>query len=270
MGPLPLPETGALLANVLFVLAAVVIWRVLADRLDAPNATAGLVLLAFAPSAYVLSLPYSEPLFLLAAGSFFLARSGSRWRIVATALAMFTRIAGAGLVATALVRAAMTQGRERARALAAAAAGCLAFAIWWGFIAVLTGQLTGFLLGSPSWAGGSSGLTRLIVAVTHLNLARVGWLGFTGLVVLGAIALVRKDRELAVFGLTVLALSLLPGGTVNSMPRYALSAFPAFAGLVLLGRRFDRRLVWLVAVLFAAAQVGFAATVFAAPRGVAP
>lgn len=270
LGVFPLPATGAVLANALFVLAAVVIWRVLADRLDAATATAGLTLLAFAPSAYVFSLPYSESLFLLAVGSFFLAGPGSRWRIVAIALAMFTRIAGAGLVATALVRAATTHGRERAVALAAVAAGCLAFAIWWSFIAVLTGRLTGFLLGSPSWAGGRSGLIRLLVAVAHLNLARAAWLGFTGLVVLGAIALVRRDRELGVFALTVLALSLLPGGTVNSMPRYALSAFPAFAGLALLGERYDPRLVWLGAVLFAAAQVGFAVAVLVTPRGAAP
>lgn len=271
LGLFPLPATGAILATVCFVVAAVVVWRVLADRLDAPAATAGVVLLAFAPSAYVFSLPYSEPLFLLAAGGYFLARSESRWRMAAAALAMFTRIAGAGLVASALVRASTTRGRERTAAIAAAAAGCLAFAIWWGFIAVLTQQLTGFLLGSPSWARGGSGLSRIVVALLHPNLARLAWLGFVALVVVGALALFRRDRELAVFAAVVLALSLLPGGTVNSMPRYALSAFPAFAGLALVLQRFDRRLVWLAAALFALGQIAFAALVLAAPpRGVAP
>lgn len=271
LGVLPLVETGALLANLLFVAAVIVIWRVLADRLGERTATAGVVLLSFAPSAWVFSLPYSEPLFLLAVGSYFLIRPESRWRIVAAALAMFTRIAGAGLVASALGRASTTRGRERAVALAAAAAGALAFAIWWGFIAVLTGRFTGFLLGSPSWAGGSSGLTRLAFAFAHPKLARLAWLGFGALVTLGALALVRRDRELAVFALAVLALSLLPGGMVNSMPRYALSAFPAFAGLGLVAERFDRRLVWIAAVLFALAQIAFAtAVLLAPPRGVAP
>jgi hypothetical protein len=270
LGVFPLPETGFILANALFVVAAVVVWRVLADRLGAAIATAAVLLLAFAPSAYVFSLPYSEPLFLLAAGAYFFAPPESRRRIPAVALAMFTRIAGAGLVAAALVRAATTTGRARAVALAAAAAGCLAFAVWWGFIAVLTQQLTGFLLGSPSWAHGGSGLTRIVVALRNPNLPRAAWLGFIALVTLGALALVRRDRELAVFALTVLALSLLPGGTVNSMPRYALSAFPAFAGLALLAERFDRRLVAVVAVLFALAQIAFAlAVLLAAPRGVA-
>lgn len=271
LGVFPLAETGAVLANGLFVAAAVLIWRVLADRLDAATATAGVVLLAFAPSAYVFSLPYSEPLFLLVAGAYFLAPSQSRWRMPAASLAMFTRIAGAGLVASALVRAMTTRDRERAVALAAAASGCLTFAIWWAFIALLTQRFAGFLLGSPSWAHGASGLTRIGVALLHPNLARLAWLGFVGLVAVGAIALFRRDRELAVFGATVLALSLLPGGTVNSMPRYALSAFPAFAGLALVIERFDRRLVWVAAVLFALGQIAFAALVLAAPpRGVAP
>ncbi len=271
LGVFPLAETGAVLANGLFVAALVLIWRVLADRLDAATATTGIVLLAFAPSAYVFSLPYSEPLFLLAAGSYFLAPSNSRWRVPAASLAMFTRIAGAGLAASALVRAMTTRGRERVASLVAAASGGLAFAIWWLFIALLTQRPTGFLLGSPSWAHGGSGLMRIAVALVHPNLARLAWLGFVALVVVGAVALVRRDRELAVFSLAVLALSLLPGGLVNSMPRYALSAFPAFGGLAIVLGRFDRRLVWVVAVLFALAQIAFAALVLAAPpRGVAP
>jgi len=271
LGVFPLSLTGAVLANVCFVAAAVLIWRVLADRLGEAVATAALLLLAFAPSAYVFSLPYSEPLFLLAAGSYFFARPESRWRLPAAALAMVTRIAGIGLVASALVRAATSQGRGRLDALGAAAAGCLAFAIWWSFIALLTGQFTGFLLGSPTWAGGGSGLTRIGVALTHPNLARLAWLGFTGLVAVGAALLFRRDRELAVFGAVVLALSLLPGGTVNSMPRYTLSAFPAFAGLALVLGRLDRRAVWVAAALFALGQIAFAALILAAPpRGVAP
>ncbi|MER3418875.1 MAG: hypothetical protein C4343_07265 [Chloroflexota bacterium] len=271
LGIFPLPETGFVLANGLFVVAAVLIWRVLADRLDAATATAGVVLLAFAPSAYVFSLPYAEALFLVAAGSYFFVRPESPWRLAATAFAMFTRIAGAGLVSSALARAAMTRGRARLAALAAAAAGCLAFAVWWGFIAVLTQKPTGFLLGSPSWAGGSSGLRRLAVALLHPTLPRLAWLGFVGLVTVGALLLVKRDRELAVFSLTVLALSLLPGGTVNSMPRYALSAFPAYAGLALGLDRLDRRLVRVLAVLFALAQIGFAAAVLLAPpHGAAP
>lgn len=167
--------------------------------------------------------------------------------------------------------AVTTQGRRRLAAVAAAAAGCLAFAIWWTFIALLTRQLGGFLLGSPTWAGGSSGLTRIATALLHPSLPRLAWLGFVALVTMSAVVLARRDRELAVFAMTALALSLLPGGTVNSMPRYALSAFPAFAGLALALGRLDRRLVWVAAVVFALGQIAFVALVLAAPpRGVAP
>jgi hypothetical protein len=55
------------------------------------------------------------------------------------------------------------------------------------------------------------------------------------------------------------------------MPRYTLSAFPAFAGLALVLGRLDRRAVWVAAALFALGQIAFAALILAAPpRGVAP
>jgi len=271
LGVLPLDVTGAVVANILFVVAAALIWRVLAERLGDAAATGGIALLAFAPPAYVFSLPYSEPLFLLASAAYFLAGPESRWRLPLAALTMLTRIAGAAVVASALTRAATSHGRARWAALAAAAAGCLAFAIWWGFIALLTRQFTGFLHGSPSWAHADSGLARIVAAVRQPSVARLAWLAFLGIVGLGAIRLLPIDRELAVFSIVALALALLPGGTVNSMPRYALSAFPAFAGLALLAQRLDRRLVLALAVAFALAQIAFAAWIMAAaPRGVAP
>jgi len=54
--------------------------------------------------------------------------------------------------------------------------------------------------------------------------------------VAGAVLVLRRDRELGIFALGVLALTLLPGGLVSSTPRYAISAFPAFAGLALAAR----------------------------------
>ena len=51
------------------------------------------------------------------------------------------------------------------------------------------------------------------------------------MIVAASAALARRDRELSLYALACLAMTLLPGGLVSSSPRYALSAFPAFAGL---------------------------------------
>lgn len=271
LGVLPPDVTGAVLANMLFIVAVVLIWIVLAARLGDGAATGGVLLLAFAPPAYVFSLPYSETLFLAAAALFFCAGPDSRWRLPLAALAMLTRIAGAALVASSLLVAARTTGRHRYAALAAAAGGILAFAIWWAFIALLTRQFAGFLLGSPSWDHGGSGLTRLIAALHRPTVERVAWLAFFVLVTLGAVGLARVDLELAAFSLAALSFALLPGGTVNSMPRYALSAFPAFGGLALWAQRPGWKLLAVVAVAFAVGQIAFASWVLAAPpHAVAP
>jgi len=80
-GFLPDGITSVVLANLLFVLAAVLLWRLLADRLDPSAATHAIALLAFSPPAYVFSLAYSESLFLLIAVMFFFAPASSPWRV---------------------------------------------------------------------------------------------------------------------------------------------------------------------------------------------
>ena len=270
-GRLPADVVAAVLANLLFVAAAVLIWRVLETRMGSAAATGGLALLAFSPPAYVFSLPYAEPLFLLAVGAYYLAGPTSRWRLPLAALTMLTRIAGAAVVASALERAASTRGRERLAALAAAAAGTLAFAIWWGFIAILTRQFTGFLHGAPGWGSGRHGLLAVVAAVRLPSLARIAWLGFILVAGVGALLVLRRDRELAVFSIVTIAVALVLGNTVNSMARYALTAFPAFAALAdVIGRR-DRRLLAALVVCGAVLQVAFVRWVLLAPPlGVAP
>jgi hypothetical protein len=270
-GRLPADVVATVLANALFVVAAVLIWRVLETRMGSTAATGGIALLAFAPPAYVFSLPYAEPLFLLAVGCYYLAGPTSRWRLPLAALAMFTRIAGAAVVASALQRAATTKGRERLAALAAAVAGTVAFAVWWGFIAIITRQFTGFLHGAPGWGSGRHGLLAVVAAVRLPSLARIAWLGFIVVAGVGSLLVVRRDPELAVFSLVTIAVALVLGNTVNSMARYALTAFPAFGALAdVIGRR-DRRLLAALVVVGAVLQIAFARWVLlAAPLGVAP
>ncbi len=82
------------LANLLFIAAAVLAWRLLAERFDPDLATGAVALFAFSPSACVFSLAYSEPLFLLLAAAYFLSRTHPLRCGLLAALAMAPASAG--------------------------------------------------------------------------------------------------------------------------------------------------------------------------------
>jgi hypothetical protein len=254
---------AVVLANLLFLAAAVLTWRVLADRFGGRSATLGLALLAFSPPAFVFSLAYGESLFLaLASASFLLRRS--LWRGAATAAAMLSRVTGLALVAAACVEVVVARGAERRAALAAVVGGVVAFGGWWLFVAWLTGDPLGYAKATPAFVA-DGGLGHVGRAFREPTLQQAAWLAFYATMLAGAVLAVRRDRELGIYALAVLALPMLPGGAIQSMPRYAMLAFPAFGALAAaLGPR--RGLVILG--VFAAAQVVFAAWVI--PRGVAP
>ncbi len=241
------------LANGLFVVACVLLWRVLADRLGASVATPAIAFLAFSPAAYVGSLAYGESLFLVMAGGAFLVRGRMILRALAVAGAMVTRVAGAALVLIELVGVLRTRGRERVGHLAAAMAGVAAFAGWWIFLAWLTQDPMGFLRGSASWPG-ETGVASFVQALSFREAPQVVALGIWLVLVGASVVVLRRDRELGLYALAVLAMTFLPGGLVSSSPRYALSAFPAFAGLALVLRG---RWAWLGLAALAALEVLF-------------
>jgi hypothetical protein len=266
LGFLPAGVTSVLLADLLFVGAAVLIWRLIADRYGHFAATGAVALLAFSPPAYVFSMAYSEPLFLVVAALYFLSRAGGLRRPLLAASAMLVRIDGLAVVASAAARAVRSGGQERRSALLSAAAGGAAFAAWWVFIALLVHDPWGFMRASPHW-GRRTGLLEYLAVLRHLAPQDVAWLGFAGLVLAGSLLAVGRDLELGTYSLTVLALTLLPGGLVGSLPRYAVVAFPAFAGL---SERLGRRGTALLLVAFAAAQWYFVQWAFVGPLRAAP
>jgi hypothetical protein len=217
-------------ANVLFVLAVVVIWRLFANRFDTGTATRGVVLLVFSPAAYVFSMGYSEPLLLLLVALAFVVPRGSLLRLPFAALAVGTRIAGTAVVVSAALMVIVRQGRTRWVALGTAVAGTAAFAAWWLFIAQLTNDPLGFLHGSPSWAR-VTGLLGIIRDLEKPTPERVAWAAVVLIVLAGAVRVGRRDLELGVYAVVAIAMSALPGSLIDSTPRYALAAFPAFAGL---------------------------------------
>lgn len=250
------------LANLLFVVAAVLMFIVMRRCLGPTAARWGVVLLAFSPPAFVLSLAYSEPLFLALTAASFAVRDG-RLRPILGAAAMLTRVTGIGLA----VGAAVTWFRNWRdwRALLTAAAVTAAFAAWWTFIWFLTGDPAGWFQGSAKWTH-DLGIPAIGDAITGLVMPRLGDLAFVGLVLGAAILLLRRNLELGVFSVVAIGLSIV-GAPVESMPRHALAAFPAFG---LLADRLGPRRSLVLAVGFALLQANFVWLSFVGPQPLAP
>lgn len=251
-------SAAVVLANLLFVVAAVLVWRVLEARFDGQVASGATALLAFAPPAFVFSLAYSEPLFLFAAALFFVVPPRSAWRLPVASIAMLARVGGIGIVAAGCAAALRESGRGRRVAILVVLAGLGTFAAWWLYIALLTGDPLGYLRGSTAWV--HAGAVTSILRTTYSHPVTVAaWAAFVGVVIVGTWLIARRDRELFAFAVVTLGLGALPvigGGLLHSVPRYALVAFPAFAGVA---ERLGRRGTIALVVVFALAQVAFAA-----------
>lgn len=229
--------TASLMANVLAVVALVLWAKVLEPAFGRRTALWAVAFVGFAPSSFILSMAYSEPLFLLAAAAFFLSGRASIRRPVLAAIAQATRVTGFALGATAIPALARSRGRD-GHAWLTLIAPLLVFAGWWLFLAALTGNPGGFLEGTPNWlhvTGQQSGPLSFLP-----DLARDGryqrpiviWAVFAIGVILGTVRLIR--RGLAEFGWYAVA-AMVPTllfASWQSMPRHALVAVPAIAAAV--------------------------------------
>jgi hypothetical protein len=255
-------DIAALLANVLFVIAAVFLYVVLERQFGRTSATWGIALLAFCPPAYVLSMAYSEPLYLLLIGALFASRSGAVRALLGAAVGV-TRLTGVAVAAAAGLRW-LRNWRDWA-ALATALGVGLAFAAWWAFIWVLTGDPLGWFQGSAQW-GHKLGFTAIWAAITEPTMIKLGYLAFVGLMLGASVLLVRRNLELGVYAILAIVLSLI-GAPVESMPRHAMVAFPAF-GLIA-DRLGPKRSAFLL-LAFAAIQANYVVLAFVGPQPLAP
>ena len=131
-------ETAGLFVAIAAAAGAVVVFRRLAERLCGREvADRSVVLFVFAPGAIVLSMTYSEPLFVLLCAGSLLALLDDRWEIAGACafLACLTRPNGLAIVAACAVAAfcALRADRSRRRALVApalAGAGFLALPVY--------------------------------------------------------------------------------------------------------------------------------------------
>jgi len=245
-----------LLSTALFLLAIIVVFRLLERRFGPSTAQRATILLALAPGATAFTLAYSESLYVLLAAAALFVGVATRRGIVLVILASLTRLVG-----PALSLAALPDVRSRPRlALIALAAGPVTFLVWCGFIWHLTGDPLGYMRGSPAWWAGSEFLSGPMSAfqavfVTTNGLALlVAWVAmFLALIsIAGGLMLLRRAPDLGLYVLGVLAPTILVGNW-PTWPRLLLAAFPA---LVVLTR--SRGVFLTSALAFGVLQVLFA------------
>ncbi|PZR64399.1 MAG: hypothetical protein DLM71_02335 [Chloroflexi bacterium] len=251
-GFIPMPVVAAVLANILFVVAIVVLYRVFAARYHGA-ALLGVTLLAFSPAAYVFSMAYSESLFLLLVALLFACRAPLGRPILAAA-ATFTRSAGLALLAPAAVE--LWRGRPR-RAVGLGLGVAAGLGAWSLFVWQLTGDPLSWLHESVGWSP-DRGFAAVALVIRHPDAVKITRLAFAVLILCAAALSALRDLELGSYSFAEVAMTML-AGTVYSAPRFALlgiSAFPELAARL----RGRRALVLLV--IFALAQAFFVLTVF--------
>jgi hypothetical protein len=249
--------TASLAANILATVALVLWVRVLESAFGRRDARFAIAFVAFAPPAFILSMAYSEPFFLLAAAAFFLTHGGSLRRPFLAALVQATRVTGVAVAASSLPALLRARGRDRMVWLTLSAP-LVVFASWWIFIAALTGDPAGFLQGTPNWlhvTGQQSGpLSFLPDVARDPRYARPVLITavFMVAMVFGTLRLFRRGLPHLGWYCLVTLLATLIGASWQSMPRHALLAVPAVAGFIQpLGDRWR----WLLLGLSVAAEI---------------
>ena len=252
-GVLPPGIMAGITANVLFVVACPLIYRCLAPRLGSETAMWGVALLAFSPAAYVFSLAYSESLFLVLA-----AIGLTRPNVVTLFVAGLTRIQGS-LVGLGAAVDAFVAG-DRRRAVLWLGTSALAFGAWFVVAGWIMGRPDGYLLGTPSWDA-SLGMDFGPMTLVR-NLGGPAVAAFLLMLLLGCAVIARRAPGPVAFAVALVAVAFVLGRW-DSMPRFTVCAFPAFAGLAYA----VPRLRWVLLVGFAVVQAALIVFIVSGPGG---
>jgi hypothetical protein len=245
---LSLADAGVMAAFVFGLTSALAIWLAVRERFGQRLADRTVLLYCFFPVSYVLSLAYTEGLFLTAAAGCLYALS-RRWWIGAgllACLAGLTRTTGAVVVLAVLVVALPAAWRSRStRPLAGAALAPLGLVSFMAYSWAMVGTPVAFLTSEKFWHG-----SHFVWFATPIQaLAAVGQHGWHGLTVwpavmaaaalplalLGLLFLTRLSDRVRrvpaswwVYTLGALALAFSAYFT-DSIPRYVMVAFPLLA-----------------------------------------
>jgi hypothetical protein len=270
--PAPALLSALIVTTVLGGVVALLVWRLVADISGEAAARRAVVLFSFAPGAFVLSMAYSEALFLVGAVAcvMLLMRRRWVWAGMFAALASFTRPNGVAVVATCGIVALVAIARERDwRALAAPVIGAFGTVVYFAFLLVNAGDA--FAWFKAERRGWGDRIAPIDAAVHHLSglantslnpggLNDLSWLLFFLVGVAGAVLLVRWGPPLP-----VLAYGLVSGGfamtsyQVGLRPRMLLISFPLIlaAGVQLRGRPYRALLAVSFVLLCALSLLSF-------------
>jgi hypothetical protein len=246
--------TAGILANlVLGAVAAVLVWRLVSEVAGPDAARRSTTLLCFSPGAYVLTMTYSEALFLAATVAALLMLVRRQWWAAGafTAVAGLTRSNGAALVAAGLVVAAVAIWRRRDwSALAAPLLGSTGTLAYFAYLYIHTGRaFEWFRVERLGWG---DRLAPVSGFVHHLRLLHAPslrpnglvepvWALFTAVAVVGVVLLVRWRPPLPVVAYGLVSTAFIAASyQVGLRPRMLLTAFPivlAF-GVQTEGRRY--------------------------------
>lgn len=276
------PELAALAVGLVAgVVALPVVALVSRQVLGDGEAVAVAALLSFAPAAYVLSLAYSEALFLALSAGSLLAMLRRRWLAAGllAAVASGTRPTGLVLVLCLAVAAVgeVRRGGPRAgwRPLTATAIAPTGLVAFLGYLWAHTGSLTAYpdteRVGWGTHFDGGLSTARLVVHALLHPLARPpddAVAAFVLLVVLAAVLLLldRPPLVLGVWGGAVAYLALSGStGTFSSIPRLVLPAFPLLFPLVRRARTLLPAMVGASAALLGGSTVVVATSAVITP-----
>jgi hypothetical protein len=256
---LPPVLVGVIVSLLAGLAAAAGLWHLAVRLSDEDAADRAVVLFAFLPSAFVMSMVYADALFLALAVWCLIALLDGRWAVAGSTAAM------AGLVrptAVALCVAcawsAVVSIRENGswRALIAPALAPWGGLLYLGYLWIHTGHPFAFFdVEARGWGNRfDAGVANIRRALGHLAEAHMTFFVAEFAIVVGGIAvgswlLARwhAPGSMAVYVAVVLGLAML-GSNPVSFPRFLLAAFPA---LVPLARRISFRTAMAIAAVSA-------------------
>jgi hypothetical protein len=240
--PGPMTLWGSLLSTLLFTVAMCALYDLGARAVGAETGRRAVLYVAFAPPAFVFSLPYSESLFLaVTVGAFALTGAGRRWGgCTLAALAVLTRPVGIALLPALAWQTHRT--RPQKRAYLPLLLPVAAQAAFLAYIGVHTGDPLGQLHAQQHGWHRSISILPIVLAHTALRAVHTGnaadtinvaftllWCGLF----LHAWRMRLPGEYLIYAGLTL----IIPtsAGTLLSIGRFGLVAFPLFWALADLG-----------------------------------
>ncbi|MEK6374076.1 MAG: hypothetical protein AABO58_15420 [Acidobacteriota bacterium] len=260
---LSFPLGGMIVSNLAFGCALLLLGAV-AMKSGASEEDTGRAMfyLAFFPTSYFLSLPVTEAVFLAVSLAAVLCALEGRWATAGLfgALATGTRLAGILLIPLLVIIFFQRNDRPRARILflAVVPAGLVAY-MW--YLQRVTGDAFAFMHVQTRW-GRTFSLSTLLAQLRNFsepwNFVALNLAAALLLIGVGVHLLVRREWAFGVYTLTT-ALLPLSSGSLQSIARYAVVAFPLFLWLAVRGRQpaWDRAILgvsitlfgWLIALL---------------------